>query len=137
MPYGRLAETEPSAYKQDSQITLNPQYWQSNPSTLTEADNGFRVSGTSNPEGVITHEFGHAVESALDWKQSASPYTSDQQMQIEVPPALSIYGRSNEQEKFAETFAAAMTPSSSQWSSPQAASMRTMLKDTGIWKGAK
>jgi len=143
---GRIAQTRPG-YGRASEIELNPEYW-TKPGdgdkyvdlrSLYGSDNGFHPDATSNPAGYTTHEFGHAVQSYfengnidpdehqkyLDW------YRND----FKPSAPVSGYGKTNEDEKWAELFSGSMTKGSNVYDTPIGQSMRTMLSDTGVWKG--
>jgi hypothetical protein len=139
MPLGRMAETIPGGFTRASDISLSPTYWQSDPKSLYADDNGFRVPGTDNPAGDITHEFGHALEFALEWDQKyehEAPVRDFYKKMFDVP-SPSGYGQKSNAERFAETFAAAMTPASSAYNDPAPSALRDMLRTTGFWKAPK
>jgi hypothetical protein len=121
-----------------SDISLSPVVWTKDPATW----DGPKVAGwlvDASPEGCITHEFGHCVQSALGGNLEL-PYFGRDKLYTDWMASgdhseLSGYAHTSSQENFAETFTAAMTPDNPYYDSPQAVSMRTMLKDTGVWKG--
>jgi hypothetical protein len=95
--------TGPVGMRVTSVISLNPDYWTiSGTKALYQGDSGWHPAGTSNPDGYITHEFGHAldqqtVETEVNWHPSES---------LETNP-VSGYARTNQTEAFAEAFAKA------------------------------
>jgi hypothetical protein len=123
-----------------SSIELSPSAWSKDPATWeSPAAPGWLVD--SSPEGAITHEFGHAVQNELGSRlEDAQPFSGANKTYVDWMTngdrlGLSGYSKISDAENFAETFTAAMTPSSPLHWSPQSVSMRSMLIDTGIWKG--
>jgi hypothetical protein len=137
---GRIAQLEPRGWWGPNSIGLNDGYWGVNANkSLEGVDNGFHPAGLGNPEGYITHEFGHAVESnfehGMGWDPDLHQKYLDWQGTFKDAAPISGYAKTDAHEKFAELFSAAMTPTSPAYTDPQAVSMRSMLKDTGVWKG--
>ena len=97
-----------------SSIELNSEYWRQGTHIggLYPTDSGFHPNGTSNPAGIMTHEFGHAVQNWLenDTGNAGSAYRdwaheNDDLQRIPV----SGYGRTSNKENFAEAFASEYT----------------------------
>jgi hypothetical protein len=138
---GRIAQTRPG-YGTAGEIELSPEYWTNSETdfrSLYGRDNGFHPDGTSNPSGYITHEFGHCVQSYFDHAgidaDTHQKYLDWQQGPFKMSTPVSGYAKTSQPEKFAELFSGAMTKGSNVYDTPAAESMRSMLKDTGVWKG--
>jgi hypothetical protein len=144
---GTIAQAAPGAKAGTSVIELNPEYWtndEMNLRSLYGQDNGFHPNGTSTPSGYITHEFGHAVANKL-FGLSASLDEGDKPVgdrfrtwiKSDFTPSVPVsgYAEKDDNEKFAELFSGATTKGSGVYDTQIAQSMRSMLKDTGVWKG--
>lgn len=111
-----------------SHIYLNPTYWrEGTPETLYKPSAGYHPAGSDSPSGIMTHEFGHAVDSylksgwdaktegwdALSYDQkvarngifAAQGFASD----VQSSHLASGYGKTNTGENFAEWFSASYT----------------------------
>jgi hypothetical protein len=143
---GRIAQTRGGGARA-SEIQLSPEYWTNSAMDLRSLygpDNGFHPTGTNNPSGYITHEFGHAVSDAL-FRITSSYEAKDDAAHVAIKDwihdqfdqsdPVSGYARTSVDEKFAELFSGAMTKGSDVYDTPTALSMRDMLRETGVWKG--
>ena len=146
--FGGIAWTEVdgSIHGMGSTIGLSPRYWDDQPSSkplYSDDVAHFHPQGTANPEGYVTHEFGHALYGTMYMQtfgaeaSRATPYTPFAQwytMEFRTQDPISGYAAKDKQEKFAELFTAAMTPASADYNDPRAAGLRTALTQSGVWK---
>jgi phage portal protein BeeE len=98
-------------------------------------DNGFHPVGTGTPAGIITHEWGHAVQ---DYLQFGAPpatrvaFVDWVHSYFDGAKAVSGYGATGADENFAEAFAAAFTLGAK--GGPLSARLRAFLLDNGVYK---
>jgi hypothetical protein len=122
----------PSGQPEGNQIQLNMTYYGDLPnadeSGLWHPSAGFHPSGCDNPQGVVTHEFGHAVDAYLhnapgvelrtegwdalthDQKVARNEIMDGPLWGANISHTASGYGKTNFAENFAEIFSAAYTP---------------------------
>jgi hypothetical protein len=98
--------------------------------------NGFHPAGTGNPAGIITHEYGHAVQAYLEFRAPPKvrrAFSEWVHAEFDGAAPISRYGAKNAGENFAETFAVAFTPGARS-SSPLPGSLKKFLTDNGVFK---
>lgn len=133
-----------------SNIMLNPKFWTTDGSgNLYMGDGGgFHPAGTNDPDGYITHEFGHAVDHAYGtppihggsaWQgqprvEASLAYQAwaDWRFDFREAPPVSGYGRTNTAENFAEAFTAAYGAGSRSRDSGAAEKFREAMKRFGV-----
>ncbi len=110
-----MALTYPGWPVGTSRFVLSDTYWTKDGGKDIPNDSiGFHPPGTDNPEGVMTHEFGHAVWNWMTMGGAPPVYASLARDILDTNPPVSGYARTNTKEAWAETFAQAFAPGSSE-----------------------
>ena len=148
----------------DSRIELSTEHWATAFGyDLYKDSHGFHPAGTDNPAGIITHEFGHAVQRYLDYQQNdGTPEMRDRIFtsygrlwwgaglafgrddNVSYGPTgayrfaqkVSGYAMNGPQEAWSEMFCAAYAPGSEQADTKLSVDLRQALQDSGVWTPA-
>jgi len=120
-------------------IVLNPNWYGKDGPSLDQFSDGakYHPDGCGTPAGCITHEFGHVLDHALEYDQTAAgeAYRQWRSDYLSSGTRISAYARTNEWEAIAEVFSAAYAPGSLATGNWGAVGLRDVLSSTGVYTG--
>lgn len=126
--------------REGGDIYLHSKFWAAGGDTasLYYPTSGFHPLGTDNPEGYLTHEFGHIVDhyllAATNTSPAANAYREWRAGFVASGRRETLYGGMfGAKENVAEVFSAAFSPDSRMKDDPYAKQMRDLLTEYKVY----